>query len=191
MKISSRKKLLEDADIELKKIRDNIKVNLMSEGLWDILKSLKGKSFFPIITDDDIEKKEIDRINNSPYNKPPYANRWGEKVLDPDISYFDYDEMRRKDPTLPKLDPRLRGRFLGEFDMSPARKWLYFSQDFGSYANRLEKMVDPDALKKKYPGYWPDLMNKMPDDIMTVLNNKGKYRGIIEDIIYLLTSVLP
>lgn len=191
MKLSSRKKLLEDADIELKKIRDNIANNVISEGFWDTLKSLKGKSFFPIITDDDIEKKEIDRIKSSPYNKPPYANRWGEKVFDPDISYFDYEELRRKDPTLPKLDPRIKGRFVGEFDMVPALKWLYFSDDFGSYAERVKKMVEPESLKRKYPGYWPDLMNKMPEDIMTVLNNKGKYRGIIEDIIYLLTSVLP
>lgn len=191
MKLSSRQKLLEEADAELKKIRRSVGANLMSEGFWDILKSLKGKSFFPIETEEDILNKKLEKIKNSPFGKPPYANRWGEKVFDPDISYFDYDEMRRKDPTLPKLDPRIQGRFVSKFDMNPALKWLYFSDDFGSYAERIKKMAVPQALQRQYPGYWPGLMNKLPEDIMTVLNDKQKYRGIIKDIIRLLTSVLP
>jgi len=198
MKLSSRKNLLIEADDELNNIRKSIKKENINEGFWDIIKSLQGKSFFPIKSDEDVAREEAERerereerIKNSPYGKPPYAKRWGEKVYDPDISYFDYEEMRKKDPTLPKVDPRVIGRFKTEFDMGPALKWLYFSEDFGSYENRLKKLGTPESREKLYPGYWPNLMEKLPDDIMTILNDKQKYGSLIKDIIFLLTKLIP
>lgn len=189
MKLSSRKKLLKEADDELKSIRADIflKKNLSESffrEMWDYIKSIQGKSFFPIDSD---TKKTITKKKDTVFSKPPYANRWGEKIWDPDISEFDYEEMRRKDPTLPKYDPRFFGAFsLGTFDLEPAIKWLYFSDDFGSFAERVKHPTDPEAMLKKYPGYYPNLMNKLPNDLMTVLNNKSKYEKTIGDLIRLL-----
>ena len=68
-------------------------------------------------------------------------NRWGEFVLDPDVSRFDYYELRRRDSTLPKSDPRDPNVF-GDTNallyMEPYWKWLYFSSDFGTYEKRCQ-----------------------------------------------------
>lgn len=124
------------------------------------------------------------------FDRPPYSNRWGDMVFDPDISKFDYDEMRKKDPTLPEYDPRYFGKFTVNFDLGPAQKWLYFSDDLGSYAERLKKVTTSDARKYIYPGYYPDLLDKLPNDIVTILNNKSKYKGIIGRLIYFLDMLI-
>ena len=82
-------------------------------------------------------------------------NRWGEFILDPDVSHYDYFELRRMDPTLPKSDPRGPNSF-GDTTvltcMEPYRKWLYFSTDLGSYKKRCEM----------YYGYGSHDSNKRP-----------------------------
>jgi hypothetical protein len=96
-------------------------------------------------------------------------NRWGEFILDPDVSKYDYYALRRRDPTLPKSDPRSPNVF-GDTNallyMEPYWKWLYFSSDYGTYEKRCQiyygygnydaqkrqkliKQLDPSILTEK------------------------------------------
>ena len=89
--------------------------------------------------------------------------RWGRYIFDPDVSQIDYNKLRENDHTLPKVDPRtLEPYSLGHYEMEPSRKWLYFSDDLGSFEKRRDllrmkgysvkkerimKKVNPDLLR--------------------------------------------
>jgi hypothetical protein len=161
MKISSRKQLLKEADIELKKIQ---------ELTFSKPKMVKGADY----------------------------EKWGDLIYDPDISQIDYEELRKKDPTLPKEDPRGWPIFWDEtlWGMEPYIKWLYFSDEFGSYAKRknfyygaenskiraeLLKKLDPSRLTKQQKQQssvffnTPELKKKLPKTFIELVSNKDKW----------------
>jgi hypothetical protein len=77
-------------------------------------------------------------------NRTLHSGRWGEDIYDPDISGISWKIRRRKDPTLPKYDPRESRNGGYRYDLSPLEKWLYFSDDFGSYAERKTHYADQE-----------------------------------------------
>lgn len=187
--MSTRKKLLEEADIELNRIRREIHRNdKISEGFWEKIKSLRGKSFVPLDWYEKKQEREKEKLKK--YSKPPFANRWGEKISDPDISWQDYEEMRRIDPTLPKYDPREYNGLKQRYALQPWRKWLYFSEDYGSYEERLKRAGSPEFLSKLYPGYWPDKLNELPKDAMEIFDNKKEYESLIAKIFWTLAGLI-
>jgi hypothetical protein len=169
MKLSSRKQLLKEADIELKKIKEL---------------TFSGPRM----------RKGVD------YEK------WDDLIYDPDISQIDYEELRKKDPTLPKEDPRGWEIFWDEtlWGMEPYIKWLYFSDELGSYAKRknfyygadnsnvrkeLIKKLDPSGLTKKQKQQvskffnTPDLKKKLPKSFIELVSNKDKWSIVIRFIL--------
>jgi hypothetical protein len=173
MKLSSRKELLKEAELELEKIR---------EASFKSPKMRKGVDY----------------------------EKYGHYIYDPDISQIDYEELRKKDPTLPKEDPRGWKIFRDEtlWSMEPYVKWLYFSDELGSYASRknlyygaensnvrkqLMKRLDPLLLTKKQrmetdPVYnIIKLRNELPKSFIELVSNKNKWGVVVR---YLLGKLL-
>ena len=176
MKLSSRKELLKEAEIELEKIRES-----------SIFKSQRAQM-----------RKGTD------YEK------YGQYIYDPDISQIDYEKLKEKDPTLPKSDPRGWKIFRDEtlWAMEPYVKWLYFSDELGSYINRknlyygvensnvrtqLMKRLDPHLLTKKQriessPSLnIIELKNQLPKSFIELVSNKNKWGVVVR---YLLGKLL-
>jgi hypothetical protein len=198
MKLSSRKELLQEAEIELSKIKESfIKENP------EFMDKFRKKDFFTSIVSD---KEKEDK--KSPVKGIDYE-RWGEYIFDPDISQIDYKKLRKKDPTLPKEDPRNLKIFKEyPFAMEPFKKWLYFSDEYGSFAKRqnllngsknskqreeLIKKLFPQLLTKrqsfstdKYFNIYK-LRDELPKDFVDLIGNKEKW-GII--VRYLLAKFL-
>jgi hypothetical protein len=132
--------------------------------------------------------------------------KYGGYIYDPDISNFDWEELRKKDPTLPKKDPRKS--YEHEWTIEPYIKWLYFSNELGSYVNRrnlyygadnpkdrekLMKRLDPLLLTKKQrietdPVFnITQLKNELPKTFVELMSDKKKW-GV--SVRYLLGKLL-
>lgn len=181
MNISTRKKLLEEADLELIEIRKKISNHdMVAEGFWEKIKNLKNK------LSQTRDSKDIVNTKTS-----THSNRWGSQIVDPDISWQDYKKMRQLDPTLPKIDPREFRDLKVRYKLEPWSKWLYFSKDYGSYEQRLKNIGKPEVVSKLYPGYWPDKMNELPQDAIQIFDNKKEYEGLFAKILWMLSGLLP
>lgn len=173
MKLSSRKELIKEAELELEKIR---------ELTFKKPKMTRGGQY----------------------------DRWGDLIYDPDISEIDYEELKRKDPTLPKKDPRGWKIFWDEtlWRFPQYMKWLYFSDELGSYANReklylgaygenarkqLMKKLDPTLLTQKQKQQssplfnTPELKKQMPKTFIELVSDKKKWNVVVR---YFLASIL-
>jgi hypothetical protein len=75
-------------------------------------------------------------------------HRWGEAIYDPDVSSVCYYERRRADKTLPFFDPR-DSKWANYWELTPYEKWLYFSDELGSYERRKEFFNLNDGSKER------------------------------------------
>ncbi len=77
--------------------------------------------------------------------------RWGDLIYDPDVESINYQKRRENDPTLPIYDPRdSKDNRLGYHELAPYMKWLFFSDERGSYKNRWEFFnSDHDSPERK------------------------------------------
>lgn len=107
--------------------------------------------------------------------------------FDKDVSTYDWEEMRKKDPTLPEKDPRYwyREGFFGEkkiprkWEMSELLKWVYFSDDFGSYLKRSQMADDPKMnieLRKKL---FPHTIDNLPPSYLGLIGNKKDFKSLL------------
>lgn len=111
-------------------------------------------------------------------------NRWGEFIFDPDVSRYDYFELRRMDPTLPKSDPRgpnIFGDTKALRTMSPEMKWLHFSDELGSYEKR-QKMYFGDSVRDRQKR--DRLLRKLDPDKLTEMEREILRRRRVESSRY-------
>ena len=190
MKLSSRRELLEQSEVELERIRENLLVENP-----DFLNKFKEKDFFT---------KQFKEKGKKPSKGFDYE-RYGHYIYDPDISEIDYESLRKKDSTLPKKDPRTLPIFKDyPWAIEPYMKWLYFSNELGSFANRqnlyygsknskarelLMKKLDPRLLSKSQrietnPQFNINkLKDELPDSFYQLVSNKEKWSVVIRYLI--------
>ncbi len=75
-------------------------------------------------------------------------HRWGDAIYDPDVSSICYYKRRRADKTLPFFDPR-DSKWVDYWELTPYEKWLYFSDELGSYERRKEFFNLNDGSKER------------------------------------------
>jgi hypothetical protein len=141
-------------------------------------------------------------------------DRWGTYIYDPDISFIDYVQLKEKDDTLPEIDPRIQVQYKSlQYSLDPHVKWLYFSNEYGSFAKR-KMILDSDTkstrttkiMRKVYPELLTrrqsiesdkhfniyDLKNQLPTSFIHLLTDRTKWsiltRYVIGRVFY---SILP
>ena len=119
-----------------------------------------------------------------------HYERWGEWIYDPEVFSYSWPDLRSSDPTLPKHDPRdmywpgrLRHPTDGAryWELAPYVKWLYFSNEHGSYAKRLElfnSATDTQERIKLEQRLNPGLL---PDDVLATFNQQ---RNVGNGVLY-------
>lgn len=141
MRLSSRKELLLESELDLQKIRNRIR--------------------------EDLKFKKFD---------------FGQ-----DFSKYDWEEMRKKDPTLPEQDPRYwyKEGFFGtkkipsKWELTELLKWVYFSDDFGNYLKRSSMLADPKINMEWRKQMFPHTIKNLPPSYVDLIGDKKSFASLL------------
>lgn len=147
---------------------------------------MKLSSRKELLSESEFELQKIRKKIHEDYNlkKFDYDDMY---LFDPK---YDWKELRKKDPTLPEIDPRYwyKEGFFGtkkipiqSFSMGNMTKWLYFSDDLGSYLKRSAMIKDGD---KKFSEelrsvVYPKTIEKLPSSFLELIQLKKGYASIL------------
>jgi hypothetical protein len=103
---------------------------------------------------------------------------------------YDWEKLRKKDPTLPKIDPRYwyKEGFFGtkkipidSFIFGDMQKWLYFSDDLGSYLKRsaMIKKGDKKFDEELRNIIYPKTIEKLPSSYLELIQLKRGFSSIL------------